>query len=66
MIITVNGVRCEFPPQIPLDRIVATLSEAENGIAVALNEEVVQRSQWSSTLVTEGSFVEVITALQGG
>lgn len=36
------------------------------GLAVALGEDVVPRSQWHSTVLTEGSRVEIVTAVQGG
>lgn len=36
------------------------------GIAVALNNQVVSRSQWAETLVTDGSHILIITATQGG
>ena len=37
-----------------------------DGTAVALSEQVVPRSQWESTPLTEGATVEVLTAVQGG
>lgn len=36
------------------------------GIAVALNGEVVVRSAWPSTYLSEGDKVEVLVAAQGG
>ncbi|WP_426996425.1 sulfur carrier protein ThiS [Pseudarthrobacter sp. N5] len=36
------------------------------GVAVARNAEVVPRSQWSVTALTEGDDVELVTAVQGG
>lgn len=43
---------------------------AENGnklgIAVAIDETVVPRSQWNRTEVREGARLEIITAVQGG
>lgn len=44
---------------------VANLSRAERGIAVAVNGEVVPRSQWTREL-HEGDRIEVLTATQGG
>ncbi len=38
----------------------------QTGIAVALNMELVPRSEWSTTLVKAGDALEVITARQGG
>jgi sulfur carrier protein len=36
------------------------------GIAVALDGDVVPRSSWSTTRLTEGQTVEVLRAIQGG
>ncbi|SDD32485.1 sulfur carrier protein ThiS [Glycomyces harbinensis] len=44
---------------------VAAVTEARRGIAVALNGEVVPRSEWDRPLV-DGDAVEVLTATQGG
>ena len=44
---------------------VAAVTEARRGIAVALNGEVVPRSEWDRPLA-DGDAVEVLTATQGG
>jgi sulfur carrier protein len=36
------------------------------GIAVAVNDRVVRRAEWESTILGHGDQVEVITAFQGG
>ena len=36
------------------------------GVAVARNAEVVPRSQWHATALTEGDDIELVTAVQGG
>jgi sulfur carrier protein len=44
---------------------VAAVTEARRGVAVALNGEVVPRSEWDRPLA-DGDAVEVLTATQGG
>ena len=44
---------------------VASVTDAERGIAVALNGEVVPRAEWDRRLA-EGDAVEVLTATPGG
>jgi sulfur carrier protein len=39
---------------------------APRGIAVAVNGEVVPRSQYATIELTEGATVEIVTAVQGG
>ena len=36
------------------------------GLAVALNDEVVPRSEWHSTAVRPGDRIEVVSAVAGG
>jgi sulfur carrier protein len=38
----------------------------QKGIAVAVNDEVVPRSQWSAHALADGDRVEIIRATQGG
>ncbi len=38
----------------------------QKGIAVAINDEVVPRSQWSTHLIVDGDRIELIRATQGG
>ncbi|MER5380582.1 sulfur carrier protein ThiS [Streptomyces sp. NBC_00647] len=66
MNIVVNGERQRIAAGTALDTLVATLTPAPSGVAAALNETVVPRAQWSSTALTEGDRVEVLTAVQGG
>ena len=40
--------------------------EGKKGIAVAVNESVVPKNEWSQTELTENDKVLIITATQGG
>jgi sulfur carrier protein len=64
--VLVNGERRRVAPGTALDTLVRTLAASPSGVAAALNETVVPRAQWSSTLLSEGDRVEVLTAVQGG
>ncbi|MFJ5267004.1 sulfur carrier protein ThiS [Streptomyces sp. NPDC088358] len=66
MNILVNGERRLVAAGTALDTLVATLTAAPSGVAAALNETVVPRTQWPSTSLREGDRVEVLTAVQGG
>ncbi|KAF5997759.1 MULTISPECIES: sulfur carrier protein ThiS [Streptomyces] len=66
MNIFVNGERRLVAADTALDTLVATLTVAPSGVAAALNETVVPRTRWSSTALSEGDRVEVLTAVQGG
>lgn len=66
MTVSVNGEPREIPDGTTLDRLVATLTQAPTGVAAALNETVVPRTQWAATPLGDGDRVEVLTAVQGG
>lgn len=42
------------------------LDPTQSGIAVAIDREVIPKSQWKSLVLEEGSDVEIIRAVQGG
>ncbi|OIQ79352.1 sulfur carrier protein ThiS [mine drainage metagenome] len=66
MIVIINGSEHEVAESANLAELVAEVSKAPSGIAVALNEEVVPRHDWSSTVLRAGVRIEVLTAVQGG
>ncbi|MEU2419826.1 sulfur carrier protein ThiS [Streptomyces sp. NPDC007851] len=66
MNISVNGERREIAPGTALDTLVRSLTAAPSGVAAAVNETVVPRTQWPTTGLAEGDRVEVLTAVQGG
>ena len=66
MRVTVNGAGRTVEAGSTVERLVAAVTEARRGVAVAVNGEVVPRSSWPAAQLTEGDRVEVLTAAQGG
>ena len=64
--VTVNGAAGRWARGTRLDRIVAEVSEARTGIAVAVGDAVVPRAEWSGWVLADGDVVEILTAVQGG
>jgi sulfur carrier protein len=65
--IWVNGAKMILPgTTASVTSLLQTLSVEPRGIAVALNGVLVPRSEWDSTLVSQGSKVEIIGAAPGG
>lgn len=65
MQLIVNGERKD----VVATRIEALLGELDfrgTHLAVAVNYEVVPRSQWGDVLLADGDEIEVLTASQGG
>lgn len=46
--------------------IMAELNLPASGIAIAINEEVISKSNWSTFKVAENDKILIITATQGG
>ncbi|HEX6456890.1 MAG TPA: sulfur carrier protein ThiS [Solirubrobacterales bacterium] len=68
MRIELNGRPHELPDGAALDAAVRAsgADEGGRGVAVALDGEVVPRSEWEATPLREGQAVEVLAAIQGG
>lgn len=66
MKIEVNGELKEFENQTNLKSIVDTLVSNTKGIAVAVNNSVVHKIEWSETSLQENDKVLLIKATQGG
>lgn len=66
--ISVNGEPRQVPAGSSLLELLAELgiSGDARGVAVAVGDHVVRRADWSTTALTDGARVEVVTAVQGG
>lgn len=68
MKLTVNNQKKEYK-QVTLsvqELLDVEFSQRQSGIAVAIDDVIIPKSEWSDTLVTEHADVLVITATQGG
>jgi sulfur carrier protein len=66
MTVVVNGERRDVQDETTVADLVRSLVDAERGVAVALDGEVVPRSAWATTRLRDGHRVEVLRAVQGG
>jgi sulfur carrier protein len=66
--VCLNGEERTLPDgSTVLDAVHATGAEGEaRGVAVAVEGEVLPRSDWTSTVLADGWHVEVLHAVQGG
>ncbi len=64
--ITVNDKPHSIPRDSSLQELVTLLNLKPRGIAIALNSEVIRRSDWGSVKVNSKDSVIIITATQGG
>ncbi|HEY8479286.1 MAG TPA: sulfur carrier protein ThiS [Spirillospora sp.] len=66
MKVFVNGEPRDVPENATVADLVASVTTAATGVAAALNNEVVRRSAWETTPLSESDRLEVLTAVQGG
>jgi sulfur carrier protein len=64
--LNVNGEARTVPDRASLADLVGTLTERTRGIAVAVNGDVVPRTQWPEQALADGDAIEILTAVQGG
>ena len=63
--IRVNGDDEQFYVET-LSDLLRRRSIEPRGIAVALDGEVVRRSEWETTSIPDGASIEIVTAAAGG
>jgi sulfur carrier protein len=65
MRVLVNDEEVDVDERISVAGLLERLGYPHRGVAVAVDWTVIPRSDWQTTL-SEGSRVEVVTAVQGG
>lgn len=66
MKLVVNGQSAELPDGLTVSQLVQRLELNPDGVAVALNLEVVPRGEHASRVLTAGDRVELVRAVGGG
>lgn len=65
MIINVNEKQVEVAEATTVAALLASMGYPDRGIAVAVDQAVLPKTLWTTTL-TDGARLEVVTAVQGG
>jgi thiazole synthase len=68
MRIELNGERVELPDGATVATAIDASGAAadQRGVAVAVDGEVIPKSEWEATALSEGQEIEVLAAIQGG
>lgn len=75
MTVVINGEEHSLATETSVERVVAELAPGTRtggadgrarGVAVAVNQSVVPRGAWASTLIHAGDHIEILQAVQGG
>ncbi len=64
--VVVNGQSESYPADTTLGAVVSQLRPSRTGIAVAVGDDVVPRTEWDSRRLRDGDEIEILTAVQGG
>ncbi|WP_405397122.1 sulfur carrier protein ThiS [Maribacter sp. Asnod2-G09] len=64
--IKVNNTSHLFKPNTTLEEIISELGISVKGIAVAVNENIISKTEWNIKTLNENDEVLVIRATQGG
>lgn len=67
MRITINNQIYQFDENTTLENAIHSLQmEETKGIALALNEDIIPRSQWNDTILSDEDKIIIIGAVAGG
>tara|TARA_R110002072_G_scaffold16048_1_gene63449 strand:- start:30966 stop:31184 length:219 start_codon:yes stop_codon:yes gene_type:complete len=64
--VTVNDNKHSFREEETLQSVISKLSITENGIAIAINEQIIPKKKWTTTQLNNNDKILVIKATQGG
>jgi sulfur carrier protein len=66
MRLMVNGTETDVAAGVTLDALLETLALRRDGVAVALNDDVVPRAEHAARTLNDGDRLEIIVAVAGG
>jgi sulfur carrier protein len=62
----VNGETRSLEPETTVRALLESMGAKGDGVAVAVNDEIVLRSAWPDTLLHDDDRIEVLSAAPGG
>ena len=66
MNIKVNNEQREISENTSVENLIEQLKISTNGIAIAINNNVVKKSEWNSTIIKNQDNILIIKSTQGG
>ncbi|MEG0949612.1 MAG: sulfur carrier protein ThiS [Bacteroidales bacterium] len=66
MQISVNNQPIQVETNLTLSQLLPLLNRSSQGIAIAINQQVIMRSKWEETILQEDDSVLIIQATCGG
>lgn len=66
MLIKVCGEESQVPDAITIQELITSRNLSGKGLIIAINENVVRRELWTSTMLNPDDNVEIIRIVSGG
>lgn len=66
MQVIINGKKAEMPEQISLQKIMEERKMTGGKAVAELNEEIIEQSVWSKTILKDNDNLEIVTFMGGG
>ena len=66
MRLSINGEMKTFTNSINLSKLLEILNIQINGVAVAINMEIVSRNKYNETILNDEDDIEIVRAVGGG
>ncbi len=66
MRLSINGEMKTFTNSINLSKLLEILNIQINGVAVAINMEIVSRNKYNETILNDEDEIEIVRAVGGG
>ncbi len=67
MKLTINGKDRDFPaPTLTVAQLLAELTMKQDRVALELNREIVPKTRWDETALSEGDHLEIVHFVGGG
>lgn len=66
MELLINGATTTVPDDATVADLIDVLSLPDRGVAIAVDDAVVPKGRWATTVLAARARVEILTAVQGG
>lgn len=66
MQITVNDQSLTVAGPLTIQQLLSEIGQTDKGVALAVNRQIISRSQWPETALKEGDRITLIKATAGG
>jgi len=66
MTVKINNQSKEISENISVAHLLKKLEQPEQGIAVAINQQIITKVDWTTKIINQGDHILIIQATQGG